>query len=87
MRPTLALQERGVKQPCRRDTQIVALKAADHFAQAEQEYRDVKPTSATIIERLTQAERKVLEYQNVNIVVLQADDRQFGLVVDSINDT
>ena len=27
------------------------------------------------------------ESQNVNIVVLQADDRQFGLVVDAINDT
>jgi len=67
--------------------QIVTLKAADHFARAEQEYRDVKPTSAKIIELLTQAERKVLEYKNVNIVVLQADDRQFGLVVDSINDT
>ena len=27
------------------------------------------------------------EMQNVNIVVLRADDRQFGLVVDEINDT
>jgi two-component system chemotaxis sensor kinase CheA len=27
------------------------------------------------------------EMQNVNVVVLQADDRQFGLVVDEINDT
>jgi two-component system chemotaxis sensor kinase CheA len=32
-------------------------------------------------------EKKVLESQNVNIVVLQADDRHFGLVVDEINDT
>jgi two-component system chemotaxis sensor kinase CheA len=30
---------------------------------------------------------KVVEEQNVNIVVLQADERQFGLVVDDINDT
>ena len=29
----------------------------------------------------------MLEFRNVNIVVLQADDRQFGLVVDEINDT
>jgi two-component system chemotaxis sensor kinase CheA len=27
------------------------------------------------------------EHQTINIVVLQADDRQFGLVVDEINDT
>ena len=67
--------------------QIVALRAAGHGAQAEQAYGDVKPTSAKIVELLTEAERKVLESQNVNIVVLQADDRQFGLVVDSINDT
>ena len=30
---------------------------------------------------------RVGEEQNVNIVVLQADERQFGLVVDDINDT
>jgi two-component system, chemotaxis family, sensor kinase CheA len=30
---------------------------------------------------------KPSEAQNVNIVVLRADDRQFGLVVDEINDT
>jgi chemotaxis protein histidine kinase CheA len=67
--------------------QIVSLKTAGHHAQAEQEFRDVKPTSAKIIELLTAVEKKVLESQNVNIVVLQADDRQFGLVVDEINDT
>ena len=31
--------------------------------------------------------KKDLEPQGVNIVVLRADDRQFGLVVDDINDT
>ncbi|HZP16886.1 MAG TPA: chemotaxis protein CheA [Terriglobales bacterium] len=30
---------------------------------------------------------EAVEAQNVNIVVLRADDRQFGLVVDEINDT
>jgi len=30
---------------------------------------------------------QLIEHQAVNIVVLQADDRQFGLVVDEINDT
>jgi two-component system chemotaxis sensor kinase CheA len=32
-------------------------------------------------------ERKELDSESVNIVVLCADDRQFGLVVDEINDT
>jgi two-component system chemotaxis sensor kinase CheA len=32
-------------------------------------------------------EKKVLEIQIANIVVLRADDQQFGLVVDEINDT
>jgi two-component system chemotaxis sensor kinase CheA len=36
---------------------------------------------------LTAAENRISETQNVNIVVLRADDRQFGLVVDEINDT
>jgi len=67
--------------------QIVTLKTAGHYAQAEQEFRDVQPTSAKIIELLAAVEKKVLESQNVNIVVLQADDRHFGLVVDEINDT
>jgi two-component system chemotaxis sensor kinase CheA len=67
--------------------QIVTLKNDGHHARAEQEFMDVKPTSAKIIELLNAAEKVVLETQNVNIVVLQADDRQFGLVVDAINDT
>jgi two-component system chemotaxis sensor kinase CheA len=67
--------------------QIVALAAAGRYAQAEQEFSDVKPASEKIAGLLTAAERKVQESQNVNIVVLQADDRQFGLVVDAINDT
>jgi chemotaxis protein histidine kinase CheA len=66
---------------------IVALKSAGHHPQAEQEFRDVKPTSARIVELLSIVEKKVVESQNVNVVVLQADDRQFGLIVDEINDT
>jgi two-component system chemotaxis sensor kinase CheA len=67
--------------------QIVALAAAGNYAQAEQEFSEVKPTSEKIVELLAAAEKKVQETQSVNIVVLQADDRQFGLVVDAINDT
>jgi two-component system chemotaxis sensor kinase CheA len=47
----------------------------------------VGPASEKIIELLTIVERKVSESQNANIVVLRADDQQFGLVVDEINDT
>jgi two-component system, chemotaxis family, sensor kinase CheA len=35
----------------------------------------------------TREDRKPTEDEKLNIVVLRADDRQFGLVVDSINDT
>jgi len=35
----------------------------------------------------TSVEQSVLDLESANIVVLRADDRQFGLVVDEINDT
>ena len=66
---------------------IVAFQADGNRGQAEREFRNVEPLSKKIIELLTRLEKKVLESQNVNIVVLRADDRQFGLVVDEINDT
>lgn len=50
-------------------------------------YQELRGLSDQILECLTLAEQKILECQNVNIVVLHADGRQFGLVVDSINDT
>jgi chemotaxis protein histidine kinase CheA len=53
----------------------------------QQELANLAQTSHRIMELLSSIERSVLEMQNVNIVVLQADDRQFGLVVDEINDT
>jgi two-component system, chemotaxis family, sensor kinase CheA len=36
---------------------------------------------------LTTVENRVLNHLNVNIVVLQADGQQFGLVVDEVSDT
>lgn len=66
---------------------IVSLKAAGHHDRAEREFSAVKPRSEKIVELLNAVEQKALDSQNVNIVVLQADDRQFGLVVDQINDT
>ena len=55
--------------------------------EAQREFGNVEPLSKKIIELLTVVEKKVLETQNANIVVLRADDQQFGLVVDEINDT
>lgn len=54
---------------------------------AERELARVDSLSAQIVSLLTGLERRVAEGNAVNIVVLQADDRQFGLVVDDINDT
>ena len=47
----------------------------------------VTAVSKKIVDLLIGVERKVADSQNVNIVVLQAEDRQFGLVVDGISDT
>ncbi len=66
---------------------ILGLKEQGHPAEAEQAFRQLGPLSSKIVALLTELERKVLCSQSVNIVVLQADDRQFGLVVDEINDT
>jgi chemotaxis signal transduction protein len=66
---------------------VLGLKEQGHQAEAEQQYRQLGPLSSKIIALLTDLERKVLCSQSVNIVVLRADDRQFGLVVDEINDT
>ncbi len=66
---------------------ILGLKEQGHQAEAEQAFQQLGPLSSKIIALLTELERKVLYSQSVNIVVLQADDRHFGLVVDEINDT
>ena len=66
---------------------IVRLKTLGERAQAAHELKELKPFSEHIVGLITAVEQKVLETQNVNIVVLRADDRQFGLVVDEVNDT
>jgi two-component system chemotaxis sensor kinase CheA len=47
----------------------------------------VEKATAQQESQLTTLEQQALETSATNIVVLQADDRQFGLVVDDINDT
>ena len=67
--------------------EVLRLRGQQDLAQAKRELTRVEQTSEKIMELLTVVEARVLEHQNVNMVVLRADDRQFGLVVDEINDT
>ncbi len=66
---------------------VVSLKLGGQQAAAEAEFASVEQVPAKIIDLLTIVEKKVASSQNVNIVVLRADDREFGLVVDEVNDT
>ena len=66
---------------------VIGLHAKGDKAAAERGFSSLEPMSADIISLLNLVEQKVLEAQNVNIVVLRADDRIFGLIVDQINDT
>jgi chemotaxis protein histidine kinase CheA len=67
--------------------EVLRLQEHQEHARAEQELARAGQLSGKIMELLTAVEAQVREHQNVNIVVLRADDRQFGLVVDEINDT
>jgi chemotaxis protein histidine kinase CheA len=66
---------------------VLLLKSAGDESLARQELEAVQGTSEQIMELTSSVEKRVLEFRNVSIVVLQADDRQFGLVVDEINDS
>ncbi|MGA3327299.1 MAG: chemotaxis protein CheW [Terriglobia bacterium] len=67
--------------------EVITLKASGDSARCEQELARVESQSDQIISLLTVIEQQVAGRDAANIVVLQADDRQFGLVVDEINDT
>lgn len=67
--------------------EIVATKNADTTVDCEAKLRQLDGLSNEVLDLLTRAENRIHENQVVNIVVLQADGRQFGLVVDQINDT
>ena len=66
---------------------VLNLKSNGDAGGAKQELEHVAQLSHLVMELISSVERQVHEFQGVNIVVLQADDRQFGLVVDEINDT
>jgi chemotaxis protein histidine kinase CheA len=67
--------------------EVVSHKLNGDVANADREFAQVGPASQAIVEFLLVAERKLQEHATVNLVVLHAEDRQFGLVVDEINDT
>jgi chemotaxis protein histidine kinase CheA len=67
--------------------ELIASRSQEEKVQAEFDFGPITALSQEVIGLLTTTEKKVGEARNVNIVVLQADERQFGLVVDDINDT
>ena len=66
---------------------VITSKVNGNNKQAQLALDEVKRGSEHVLELLTTVEARALELQNVNIVVLQAEGRQFGLVVDDILDT
>ncbi len=66
---------------------VLTAKRNAEDVRAQKELENLKQSSQEIMELLSKLEKSVSEMQSVNIVVLQADERQFGLVVDEINDT
>jgi chemotaxis protein histidine kinase CheA len=66
---------------------IISLKTAGKNAEAEEAFHELGRTSGKIVKLLAAVEQQILENQSENIVVLQADGRQFGLIVDDIQDS
>ena len=64
--------------------QVLAANASGDAEGERQELEHVMELSQRVLELTSTLETRL---DDVNIVVLQADDRQFGLVVDEINDT
>jgi chemotaxis protein histidine kinase CheA len=67
--------------------EVVTSKLNGNEQQAQLALDEVTKFSGRVLEILTTVEARALELQNVNIVVLQAEGRQFGLAVDDILDT
>jgi chemotaxis protein histidine kinase CheA len=67
--------------------EVVAAKSSGDTTRAERELTQVDSLSRQIDSLFKVLERSIGELNAINIVVLHADDRQFGLVVDEINDT
>ncbi len=63
---------------------VIVAKNSD---QAQRELEKLETMSGPIVTLIDSLQRHAQEDAVVNIVVLQADDRQFGLIVDEVNDT
>jgi two-component system chemotaxis sensor kinase CheA len=67
--------------------QALTQKQEGNVEQAAQALAAMERALEKMMPLLTTVEHKVQDLGSVNMVVLRADDRQFGLVVDEINDT
>jgi len=67
--------------------EVFTSRASSDNARSKQELARVESLSDQIVSLLSDLERQKAAGNAANIVVLQADDRHFGLVVDEINDT
>ncbi len=66
---------------------VISSKASGNTARSEPELARVESLSEQIVSLLTALEQQMAGRSAVTIVVLQADDHHFGLIVDEINDT
>jgi len=66
---------------------VIRSHQAKNNAAADERYSQIEPISREIVKLLLNLEKQLEKLFSINIVVLQADEHQFGLVVDEINDT
>ena len=67
--------------------EVLGLKQQGKAAEAVQKLGPVEQSLDRMLQLLNIVEKQATELQNINIVVVRADDREFGLVVDEISDT
>ena len=67
--------------------EVISLKTSGDSASSERELARTDSLSTQIVSLLAALEKQMAANRAVNIVVLQADDRHFGMIVDEINDT
>jgi len=67
--------------------QVIVARRSRNADQAERELASLATMSADVVSLISALRKTVSENVAVNIVVLQADERQFGLLVDEVNDT
>ena len=67
--------------------EIIKCKLNGEIDKAEAGYGRIGPVSRQVVELLNVVEKRAQDHNSVKIVVLRAEDRQFGLVVDEINNT